>query len=117
MILRGECQVSIMGVPIRTLKPGDTIGLMRYLKLPVVPTVTTIIATTACDFLRIPQHPMDEAEENELYEDELAKWFTSKRTLNGGAILDQYGFETGYGGVLKDRCIEESELFSVCSVG
>lgn len=115
MILRGEAVVSIMGIEVRTLKAGDTIGLLRYLKLPVLPSTVTIVAKTACDMIRIPQGPMDEAEENELYEDELLRWFTAKKIFTGGPILDQYGFETGYGGVLADKCIEESDIFSVCS--
>lgn len=117
LILRGEISVFIMGVEVRTLTAGDTIGLLRYLKLPAEKTNTLIVAKTACDLIRVPQGPMDLAEENEMYEDELARWFTAKRTLIGGAILDQYGFETGYGGVLRTRCIEESDVFSVCSKG
>jgi len=117
LILRGEVSVSIMGVEVRTLKAGDTIGLLRYLDLPTVPTNTLMVAKTAVDLIRLPRGPMVEAEQNELYEDELQRWFTAKRTLMGGAILDQYGFETGYGGVLKTKCIEESEVLSVCSAG
>ena len=33
----------------------------------------TIVAKTACDMIRIPQGPMDEAEENELYDRLLPK--------------------------------------------
>jgi len=117
LILRGEAVISIMGLDVRTLKAGDTIGLLRYLKLPVGASNTTIRATKPCDMIRIPQKPMDDAEVNELYEDELQRWFMAKRTLLGGAILDQYGFETGFGGVLCDRCIEDSDLFSVCGKG
>jgi len=117
LILRGEASVQIMGTEVRSLKAGDTIGLLQYLKLPVDPSNTRIVCKTPCDLIRIPQGPMDEAEQNEMFEDDLSRWFTAKRTLNGGAILDQYGFETGYGGVLQTRCIEESEVFSVCSPG
>lgn len=121
LILRGEVVVSIMGIEVRTLKRGDTIGLMRYLKLPMeefgMDSNVRIVAKTPCDAIRIPHGPMDEAEENELYEDDLLRWFTAKKILSGGPILDQYGFETGYGGVLATDCIEKSEVFSVCSPG
>jgi len=116
-ILRGEAVISIMGIDVRTVKTGDTIGLLRYLKLPVSDTVCTIRATKPCDMIRIPQGPMDDAEENEIYEDELNRWFMAKRTLMGGAILDQYGFETGFGGFLAERCIEDSKVFEVCTRG
>jgi len=117
LVLRGEVAIRIMDAEIGKYTAGDVIGLMEYLKLPVKPSNTTLVAMTACDLMRIPHEPMDEAEENEIYEDELNRWMTAKRTLNGGAILDQYGFETGYGGVLRESCIEESEVFSVCSPG
>jgi CRP-like cAMP-binding protein len=117
LILRGTVTISIFGMEIRRLTVGDTIGLMKYLKLPTMATNTTITAATPVDLMRVHQSPMDEAEENEMYEDELIRWFTAKRTLQGGAILDQYGFETGYGGRLRDRCIEESDMLSVCSPG
>jgi CRP-like cAMP-binding protein len=117
LILRGEVVISIMGIEVRTLKAGDTIGLLRYLKLAVEHSNTTFRATKPCDMMRIPQGPMDEAEVNELFEDELQRWFMAKRTLGGGPILDQYGFDTGHGGVLATRCIEESDVFSVCSPG
>jgi len=117
LILRGEAVVSIMGIEVRTLKTGDTIGLLTFLKLPCLRSNVTIIAKTPIDLIRIPQGPMEDAEVNEIYEDELQRWFTAKRTLIGGPILDQYGFETGFGGVLATRCIEDSDVLSVCSEG
>jgi len=80
-----------------------------------MPTNCTITASTPCDLVRIPQGPMDEAEKNESFEDDLAKWTTAKRTLSGGPIYDQYGFATGYGEVLATDCIERSDVMSVCS--
>merc|ERR1711971_1434030 len=88
---------------------------MRYLKLPVMPQNCYIVAKTSIDLIRIGYAPMEEVEQNEIYEEDLKKWTTAKRTLSGGPIYDQYGFETGYGGILADDCIEKSDVFSVCS--
>jgi len=115
LILRGEVVVVIMDIEVKTLKAGETIGLLRYLKLPVMPSNCFIIAKTSCDMIRISQTPLDDIEQNEIYEEDLKRWATAKRTLSGGPIYDQYGFETGYGGIVATDCIEKSDVFSVCS--
>merc|ERR1719149_197326 len=108
-----------MDIPVFTYKTGDTIGLFRYLKLPVLPSVVTIRAITPVEAVRIPQKPMEQAEdlgaEGEPWEKELQTyWFESLRELGGGAILDEYGFDTGFGSILATRCIEDSVLFGCC---
>jgi signal-transduction protein with cAMP-binding, CBS, and nucleotidyltransferase domain len=117
LILRGEAIVSIMGIEVRTLRQGDTIGLLAYLRCNVKPSNCVIVASKIhpCDLMRIPYGPMDVAEQNEAMEDDLRKWTTAKRTLSGGPIYDQYGFATPYGSIFATDCIEKSEVFSVCS--
>jgi len=115
VILRGEAVISIMGIEVRTLKAGETIGLMRYLKLPVLPSNCTITAKVACDLIRIPQRPMDEVELDDLYEEDLRPWMEAKSTFAGGPVLDQWGFETEHGGILAADCVVKSDVFSPCS--
>eukprot|EP00927_Polykrikos_kofoidii_P036109 TRINITY_DN30521_c0_g1_i1.p1 TRINITY_DN30521_c0_g1~~TRINITY_DN30521_c0_g1_i1.p1 ORF type:complete len:1153 (-),score=195.98 TRINITY_DN30521_c0_g1_i1:570-4028(-) len=115
LILRGEVQVSILGIKTRVLGPGDTLGLLGYLDLPVCPSACEYISISAVDALAIPRGPMLDALEDDRYDEEVQLFKRNKNVFAGGQITDEYNFPIGGGGVFATDCVEKSELFQACS--
>jgi CRP-like cAMP-binding protein len=113
-VLRGKARVSILGIPIREIKAGETIGQLKYLGLPALPSRAEIVAVTAMDVVSVPRQPMLEALEDERYEDDVVRFKDAQKVLNGGEVTDKFGFPTGGGGVFATDCIEKSEVLCAC---
>jgi CRP-like cAMP-binding protein len=123
-VIRGKAKVAIMGMAIRTLNVGDTIGMHRFLELPADPddrelrveNCTDVVAVEPCDIIAVQRRTMQVALKDDRYEEALGKYKQAASVLGGGAILDAFGFPVG--GVkarLATDCIETSEVFRVCS--
>lgn len=115
-VVRGELSISILGIEIRRLGPGDVIGIHRFLDLPAEASQVDIIALTPCDMLSVPRTTLEAIFEDEEYELPMAKLKNAKSVLGGGAILDAFGFPVGKKPArFCDDCIETSEVFACCS--
>jgi CRP-like cAMP-binding protein len=115
-IVRGKARISIMGMEVRILNTGDTIGMHRFLLLPCGPSVADIVAVEPCDILSVQRSTIEVALQDDRIEEAMSKFRQAASVLGGGAILDAFGFPVG--GVearLATDCIETSEVFRVCS--
>lgn len=114
-IQRGEVRVTILGIEVRTLGIGDTIGVHWYLGLDAPASNAEIVAITPCDVLAVRRTTMAQALQEEKYEDDLMPYKNGQRVLGGGDILDAFGFPIGGGAKYSPHCIERSEVLKVCS--
>lgn len=115
VILRGEVKVSMMGIHIRDLGPGDTIGALRYLGLNCEPAKTDFVCSSSVDALKVSRALMLEALEDERYEDDLVRYKQSVDVFGGAFVRDAYGAPTGGGGVDATDCVETSPILRNCS--
>uniref|UniRef100_A0A7S1S9F4 Cyclic nucleotide-binding domain-containing protein n=1 Tax=Alexandrium catenella TaxID=2925 RepID=A0A7S1S9F4_ALECA len=117
-ILRGEARISILGLEVRTLKAGDIIGLHKFLKLPQRPLPSyEIIASAATDVIILKSGMLFEAVEDDRFEDEMKPFQSAVQVLSGGDILDAFGLKVaGQEAKFLTDCVEQSEVFRVCSM-
>jgi len=114
-LVRGEVSVSILGIEIRVCRAGDVLGLHRFLGLPAGTSQAEVVALTACDALSVRRSTLQAVLEDENFEIPLAKLKNAMSVLNGGAILDAFGFPVGKKPALfVPDCIETSDVFRVC---
>lgn len=115
LILRGEVQVSALGISTRKIGAGDTLGLFPYLNLPQLDSPCEFRAITAVDAICIPRGPMFDALQDDRYDDDVQKFKQAIKVFGGGEVLDQFGFPVGGGGVFAVDCVETSDIFAACS--
>ncbi|CAE8741247.1 unnamed protein product [Polarella glacialis] len=75
-----------------------------------------IKSLTACDCLLLPRAVIGKALIDELLEDDMLPYNAAIRVLEGGQILDAFGFPIGDGKAKNvPDCVEKSEVFRACS--
>lgn len=115
LVLRGTIDVSIMGFKTRSIGPGETIGLTRYLDLPTPPNPCEFKAVTAVDAICLSRGPIYAALDDVRHEDATGKFKRALKEFGGGEVVDDFGFPMGCGGVFATDCVEQSDIFSLCS--
>mmetsp|Transcript_19636 Transcript_19636/g.34765 ORF Transcript_19636/g.34765 Transcript_19636/m.34765 type:complete len:1205 (-) Transcript_19636:138-3752(-) len=115
-ILRGEFKVKTMGIETRIIPAGGCVGLHQFMGLNPPPVTVTIESTQACDCIMVQRSTMQKALDDELLEDDMLPYTGAVSVLEGGEILDAFGFPIGDGSVKNcPNCIQESEVFRACS--
>lgn len=115
VLLRGNVRVSMMGIHVRDLGAGDTIGALRYLGLPCGPSQADFVALEFVDALKVSRALLLEALEDERYHDDFESYAKGLEIFGGALIRDRYGCPTGGGGVDAVDCVESSPLLRNCS--
>ncbi|CAJ1371824.1 unnamed protein product [Effrenium voratum] len=115
-VLRGELSLTIMGIEVRRIGAGGHVGLHHFMELQCPAPNVTIRSTQACDCLLLQQSTIQKALDDELMEDDMLPYTASVRVLEGGEILDAFGFPVGDGSAKNvPDCVEQSEVFRACS--
>lgn len=115
-VVRGELQVTIMGIEVRRIAAGGYVGLHHFMGLDCSAPNVTIRSTLACDCLLLQQSTIQKALDDELMEDDMLPYTAAVRVLSGGEILDAFGFPVGDGSAKNvPDCVEKSEVFRACS--